>query len=200
VPCGSPHQRSLRLAHQKTRKEPKTHQHTAGTCIILEKNPFGFFRLQRLTFYCCSSDNGSKNMFLRCATCKHEYVSPKLSIFSAKFTHCFRKFVTVKSTKWRVYSSGQRVFFTPVFVNVIPFQHLRGACVFFSVARSPPSHLSSQRQSLRLNERRRPVHYTGQQREVDTIPPTCLFWRGSRQTGRWKRGRPTMGTHAEITR
>lgn len=61
-------------------------------------------------------------------------------------------------------------------------------CVFFgrpSVLRSPPSHLSSQRQSLRLNERRRPVYY------YERMYPTCLFWRG-RSTGRWKRGGATM--------
>lgn len=90
MPCGSPHQCSLRLGHQKTSKEPKT-QHQLPEHVFTLKTPFWHFLRQRVVFYCSYSDYESKNLFVMChlQAKMNMYMSPNCQFFSAKFHPSF---------------------------------------------------------------------------------------------------------------
>ena len=170
MPCGSPHQCSLRLGHQKTSKEPKTQHQLPGHVFTL-KSPFWHFLRQRVAFYCCSLDYESKNLFVMChlQAEMNMYVSPNCQFFLPSFAPVFTLLMKIchcqKHQMACLFKRTVRlvcVFFTPVFVNVIPYPRSRVRFFICRPAlRSPPSHLSSQRQSLRLNERRRLVFRVG---------------------------------------
>lgn len=82
------------------------------------------------------------------------------------------------------------------FVNFVPFQ-LTLACAFFL---ADHQYCARPRLTWVVSGSHSGLMNAGAPRIITRgcIPP-ALFWRG-RPTGRWKRGGPTMGTHAEITR